>query len=52
VLRNRLAWDQWARDYTGLGLRGWEAEPSWGIWGVPEAQAGVLPPDLNGRPTS
>jgi SAM-dependent methyltransferase len=31
------------------GLRGWVAEPSWGIWGVPEAQAGVLPPDLNGR---
>jgi SAM-dependent methyltransferase len=49
VLRNRLAWDQWARDYAGLGLRGWAAEPSWGIWGVPEAQAGVLPPDLNGR---
>jgi SAM-dependent methyltransferase len=50
VLRNRLAWDQWARDYAGLGLHGWaEVEPSWGIWSVPEAQAGVLPPDLNGR---
>jgi SAM-dependent methyltransferase len=48
VLRNRLAWDQWARDYAGPGLHGWAAEPSWGIWSVPEAQAGVLPPDLNG----
>jgi SAM-dependent methyltransferase len=25
------------------------AEPSWGIWDIPEAQAGVLPPDLNDR---
>jgi len=31
-------------------LRSWAAaEPSWGIWGVREAQTGVLPPDLNGR---
>jgi 2-polyprenyl-3-methyl-5-hydroxy-6-metoxy-1,4-benzoquinol methylase len=39
----------WAADYAGAGLRNWAAEPSWGIWGVPEAQAGVLPPDLSGR---
>jgi SAM-dependent methyltransferase len=49
VLRNRSAWDQWAADYAGAGLRNWAAEASWGIWGVPEAQAGVLPPDLTGR---
>ena len=50
VLRNRSAWDRWARDYSGAGLRSWAAaEPSWGIWGVREAQTGVLPPDLNGR---
>jgi len=49
VLRNRLAWDQWAADYAGLGLHGWAAaEPSWGIWSVPEAQAGVLPAALGG----
>ena len=49
VVRNRLAWDQWAADYAGLGLHGWaEAEPSWGIWSVPEAQAGVLPAALDG----
>jgi len=49
VLRNRSAWDRWARDYAGAGLRSWAAaEPSWGIWGIPEAQARVLPSDLNG----
>ncbi len=50
VRRNRLAWDQWAADYAGLGLHGWAAaEPSWGIWSVPEAQAGVLPTTLGGQ---
>jgi 2-polyprenyl-3-methyl-5-hydroxy-6-metoxy-1,4-benzoquinol methylase len=50
VLRNRLAWDQWAADYAGPGLRGWEAdEPSWGIWSVPEADAAVLPATLGGQ---
>jgi SAM-dependent methyltransferase len=50
VLRNRLAWDEWAADYAGPGLRGWAAdEPSWGIWSVPEAQAGVLPAALSGQ---
>jgi SAM-dependent methyltransferase len=49
VLRNRAAWDRLAADYAGPGLRGWAAaEPSWGIWGVPEEQARVLPPDLDG----
>ena len=52
VLRNRSAWDRWAADYAGPGLRSWAAaEPSWGIWGVPEAQAGVLPPELDGLDT-
>jgi hypothetical protein len=50
VLRNRTAWDQWAADYAGPGLRNWAAaEPSWGIWGIAETEAGVLPPALAGR---
>ena len=50
VLRNRSAWDKWAPEYAAAGLRSWAAaEPSWGVWGVPEAHAGVLPPDLSGR---
>jgi SAM-dependent methyltransferase len=50
VLRNRAAWDRWAAEHAGPGLRNWAAaEPSWGIWGIAEAQAGVLPADLEGR---
>jgi SAM-dependent methyltransferase len=50
VTRNRSAWDRWAADYAAAGARNWaSAEPSWGIWAIPEAQAGVLPPDLTDR---
>jgi len=49
VRRNRASWYQLATEYAGPGLRLWEAaEPSWGIWNVAEAQAGVLPADLEG----
>ena len=49
MLRNRSVWDRWAPDYAGAGLRNWAAaEPSWGIWDVPEARAGILSADLNG----
>jgi SAM-dependent methyltransferase len=49
VLRNRAAWDRLAADYAGPGLDNWAAsEPAWGIWKVPEARLGVLPPRLDG----
>ncbi|MGP8000027.1 MAG: class I SAM-dependent methyltransferase [Streptosporangiaceae bacterium] len=49
VFRNRAAWDRRAADYAGPGLDNWAAsEPAWGIWKVPEAQLGVLPPHLDG----
>ena len=52
VLRNRAVWDRWASSYAGPGLRSWSAaEPTWGIWGIPEAQVGVLPPGLEGADT-
>ena len=52
VPRNRAAWDRWAAEYAGPGLRGWaQPEPAWGIWQVPEVRAGVLPADLAGRDT-
>ncbi len=52
VLRNRAAWDQWASSYAAAGLRSWSAaEPSWGIWQIPEAQARLLPANLSGRDT-
>ncbi len=43
VLRNRAAWDVMARDYAAPGRRNWQADPHWGIWGIPEADARILP---------
>lgn len=49
VVRNRRQWDRWAADYQEPGHRNWAAdEPRWGVWGVPEAQVGMLPPDVAG----
>jgi SAM-dependent methyltransferase len=50
VLVNRSAWDGWAESYAAAGHRNWSAaEPRWGIFGVAEAEAGLLPADLGGR---
>ncbi len=50
VARNRAYWDDRARDYVAEGRRNWEsAEPLWGIFAVPEAEVGLLPPELEGR---
>jgi SAM-dependent methyltransferase len=50
VRRNRAAWDRWAAEYAAAGARLWALpQPEWGIWHVAEAQAGVLPADLDGR---
>lgn len=52
VRRNREAWNAWAGDYVAAGEKNWEtAEPSWGIWGVPESAVGMLPADLAGKDT-
>jgi SAM-dependent methyltransferase len=49
VIRNRVAWDRLAAEYAGPGRDSWAAaDPSWGIWHVPEAQLGILPPGLPG----
>jgi SAM-dependent methyltransferase len=50
VAANRAAWDAWAGDYAESGARNWAAaEPSWGIFDAPEADLGLLPPDLTGK---
>jgi SAM-dependent methyltransferase len=50
VRRNRAHWDTLAAEYAGPGERNWAAaEPSWGIWSIPERDAQLLPADLAGR---
>ncbi|HTC85159.1 MAG TPA: class I SAM-dependent methyltransferase [Candidatus Acidoferrum sp.] len=52
VRQNRAAWDDMAAGYFDAGRRNWgRAEPSWGIWGIPDADLGVLPADLAGKDT-
>lgn len=49
-MHNRAAWDGWAADYVQEGEARWASDaPTWGIWGVPEAQAGMFPDSLEGR---
>ena len=44
VLRNRAAWDAMSAEYEAPGRRSWAAaEPSWGIWGIPESEVRILP---------
>jgi SAM-dependent methyltransferase len=50
IQRNRAAWDSWAAEYAGDGERAWASnDPTWGIWGVPEADVHLLPGDLDGK---
>jgi SAM-dependent methyltransferase len=50
VRRNREAWNGYAPDYVASAERNWaDAEPTWGIWSVPESQVGMFPPDLEGK---
>ena len=47
--RNRAAWDAFAAMYVAPGERAWaQAEPYWGIWGVPDAELGAFP-DVDGK---
>ena len=50
VRRNRATWDDWAARYVDDGERAWAAsnDPTWGIWSVPEDEAGMLRADLDG----
>jgi len=49
VRRNREAWDGFAPQYAEAGRRTWESnEPSWGVFGVPEADVGMLPASVEG----
>lgn len=50
VRRNRAMWDVWATDYVAAAERNWATDqPTWGVWGVPEREIGMLPDDLAGK---
>ena len=43
VARNRAAWDVFAEEFIDPGHASWASdEPTWGTWGVPEAEVGML----------
>lgn len=47
--RNRRAWTLFAERYVAPAERAWaSAEPTWGIWGLPESQLRLLPDDMRG----
>jgi SAM-dependent methyltransferase len=49
VRRNRALWDEWAASYVAAGERAWAAAtPTWGIWGVVDAEVDMFP-DLAGK---
>lgn len=44
IARNRAHWEADAGRWVEAGRRSWARdEPCWGIWGIPESQAGLLP---------
>ncbi|MDA0353048.1 MAG: class I SAM-dependent methyltransferase [Chloroflexi bacterium] len=48
---NREHWQGNAPDYVEAAERNWAGAPRWGIWGIPESEAGILPLDLEGKVT-
>jgi SAM-dependent methyltransferase len=46
--QNQPYWDEQAKSYVEPARLNWAAaEPSWGVWGIPEAEIGALP-DVEG----
>jgi len=44
VSENRRYWDSMAAQWVGMGEQAWvQAEPTWGVWGVPNAHYPLLP---------
>ncbi len=48
VAENRRYWNAMAGDWVAAGERAWASEPSWGMWGIPESDLGLLPVDMGG----
>ena len=44
IARNRAQWEAAAERWIEAGRRNWARdEPCWGLWGIPEAELGLLP---------
>lgn len=49
VAANREYWDAMAHQWVEMGERAWAGEtPTWGEWGIPEADVNMLPEDMSG----
>jgi SAM-dependent methyltransferase len=49
VAANRSLWDADAPNWVPAGERSWaQAEPTWGEWGIPDAEVQLLPEDMTG----
>ena len=47
VRDNRTYWDGMAESWVTAGAKCWAQEnPTWGIWGLPESELGLLPVDM------
>ena len=46
---NRQHWDDAAHEWVEGGERAWATDaPTWGMWGIPDADLGLLPVDMSG----
>ncbi|MFN2525462.1 MAG: class I SAM-dependent methyltransferase [Actinomycetota bacterium] len=50
LAHNRAQWGKWAQEFVEPAKESWAGEPKWGIWGIAEADVGVLP-DVDGLDT-
>ncbi|MEO8323824.1 MAG: class I SAM-dependent methyltransferase, partial [Actinomycetota bacterium] len=49
IARNQASWTKDSEEFETSGRRDWIADdPSWGIWLIPEAEAGLLP-EVSGK---
>lgn len=47
---NKTAWTKLAESFREAGERAWkDEEPSWGVFGIPESEAGLLTEDFRGK---
>jgi SAM-dependent methyltransferase len=50
VAENRRHWDANATQWVESGVRAWaQDEPTWGIWGIPNAELPLLPNTMDGQ---